>query len=229
MGAYDPEDTEFEAIRNLVSFKGDDRVLEVGTGDGRAGFKIAPYVGEVCGIDIDIEVLKVAGERLRETGLEGVHLLGADVGHSPFKDNSFDVVLCPWVLHHVEDKGLALQEIRRTLKRGGTFLSIDVSADNDYIPLKGRVRPKAPAFVKKRTRDVIDAIKDSGLEIVSIRPFHTHYLLPTVEDVHMFFEEFDIPYKELEKDFLHGFLEERKTEKGYKISESAYITLARKR
>ena len=229
MDAYDPEGIELEAILKHAGFKKDARVLEVGTGEGGTALKIAPRAGEVYGIDIDEEILKIANAKLEKSGLENVRLMQEDIQETSFEDRFFDVVLCPWVLHHVEDKDSAMREVKRTLKKGGVFLSIDVTANSDYIALKGMVRPKAPEFVAKRAEDVLSAINGSGLEVISRKRFNTYYMLPTIEDVHMFFEEFDIPYQELDGDYLNRFLEERKTDRGYKISESAQLTLARKR
>jgi len=228
MDAYDPDDIEFETILDLIDFKKDDKVLEVGTGVGRVAFKIAPYVKEVCGIDIDKEKLKIAKAKLQETCLNNVLMVCGDIEKIPFENDFFDVVLCPWVLHHVESKDAALREIHRTLKMGGVFLSIDVAADTDYIFLKGCINPEIPSFVTGRAKKVLDAIKESRLEIVAARRLHTYYLLPTIQEIYMFFKEFDISYQRLDKNFLHQFLEKRRTKNGYKISESAYITLAKK-
>lgn len=228
MAAYDPEDIELEAILKHAGFKKDARVLEVGTGNGRVVFKIAPHVLEVYSIDVDEEILKVASAKLEKSGLENVRIMHGDIQKPPFEDRFFDVVLCPWVLHHVEDKTVAMREVCRILKPGGVFLSIDVTGGNDYIPLKGRVKPKAPKFVAKRKEEVLDAIKGSGLEVISSKRLDTYYLLPTMEEVHMFFLEFDIPYQELDEDYLTQFLEERKTKGGYRIGESGNLTIAGK-
>jgi len=226
MDVYDPEDIELETILGLIHFKRDDRVLEVGTGTGRWASRIAPHVGEVYGIDIDKKRLKIAKAKLRSS--DNVLIVHGDAESMPFRNDFFDVALCPWVLHHVEDKDAALREIHRTLKRGGVFLSIDVAADTDYIFLKGRINPEIPSFVAGRAKKVLDTIKRSKLEIIAMQRFRTYYLLPTIKEVHMFFREFDISSEKLDENFLHQFLEKRKTKSGYKISESAYITLARK-
>ncbi len=228
MRAYDPGELELGIILKALDFKKDARVLEVGTGNGRVVFKMAPHVGEVYSIDNDREVLKVAQAQLERNQLKNVHISYGDIQDTPFEDGFFDAVLCPWVLHHVEDKDAAMKEVERVLKKGGAFLSIDVSPDNDYIPLKGIVKPKALEFVAKREEDVLGAIKNSALDVVSTSSFQTHYLLPTMEEVHMFFGEFDIPYRELDREYLTRFLEDRKTDGGYKIMESAHLTLARK-
>jgi ubiquinone/menaquinone biosynthesis C-methylase UbiE len=228
MEAYDPEGIETDVLLKHAGLKKDAIVLEVGTGNGRVVFKIAPHAGEVYSIDVDEEILKVAEAELEKSGHKNVHLTCGDIQGTSFEDGFFDVVLCPWVLHHVEDKDAAMREVCRILKPGGVFLSIDVTGDNDYIQLKGVVKPKAPEFVAKRTEDVTRAIKGSGLAIIASKSLNTYYMLPTMDEVHMFFKEFDIPYQELDGDYLTRFLEERKTDGGYKISESAQLTVARK-
>jgi ubiquinone/menaquinone biosynthesis C-methylase UbiE len=43
----------------------------------------------------------------------------ADIMNIPYKDNSFDIVLCNHVLEHVEDDQKAMRELRRVLSPGG--------------------------------------------------------------------------------------------------------------
>ncbi len=44
----------------------------------------------------------------------------ADICDLPFKDNSFDLVLCNHVLEHIPDDKKAMSELYRVLKKGGT-------------------------------------------------------------------------------------------------------------
>ncbi len=43
----------------------------------------------------------------------------ADICNLPFKNNSFDVIFCNHVLEHITDDTKAMQELFRTLKKGG--------------------------------------------------------------------------------------------------------------
>jgi SAM-dependent methyltransferase len=43
----------------------------------------------------------------------------ADICNLPFKDNSFDVILCNHVLEHIPDDSKAMQELYRVMKPGG--------------------------------------------------------------------------------------------------------------
>lgn len=223
MKTHDPEGIELKTIRRHIELRKDAKVLEVGIGDAKLGYKLAPLVSGYWGLDTDTRMLRIARNRS-----ERVFLVGGSVGKAPFASGSFDVVLCPYVLHHVENKEAALSEIVRIMRRGAAFMSIDVAPGSDYLSLKAKLRPRSRGFVEKRWKAVFDAIKNSGLKVRDVGQFQTWYLLPTLEHVHMFFEEFGIEYGRLDEGMLDAFLEERKVEKGYKISESANFTVARK-
>ena len=59
----------------------------------------------------------------------------ADILNLPFKDNSFDVVLCNHVLEHIEDDKKAMQELYRVLKPNGFGIfqvPQDIQLDKTY-------------------------------------------------------------------------------------------------
>ena len=58
-----------------------------------------------------------------------------DIQHMPvFKDNSFDFFICSHVLEHVPDDKMALQELYRVLKPGGTgILMVPINLAAQYI------------------------------------------------------------------------------------------------
>lgn len=54
----------------------------------------------------------------------------ADICNLPFKDNSFDVILCNHVLEHIPNDMKAMQELHRVLKKGGWGI-FQVPQDHD--------------------------------------------------------------------------------------------------
>ena len=65
------------------------------------------------------------------TAARGVDARQADICYLPFEDDAFDVVYAGWMLYHVRDLERALNEIRRVLRPGGTFVA--VTNGNDHL------------------------------------------------------------------------------------------------
>jgi trans-aconitate 2-methyltransferase len=103
-----------------LTLRGDERVLDVGCGDGRVTAEIAARLprGSVLGVDPSPRMLAVARERVSAETSNLAFVQGAaetlDVGAQ------FDVVVSFNALHWVADLGLALVGIRRALVDGGT-------------------------------------------------------------------------------------------------------------
>ena len=80
----------------------------------------------LTGVDVDIEILEIARAKLQHAGVKA-SLVHYDGGRLPLDDASQDGVCTLLVFHHltVEQKKLALAEIRRVLKPGGRFVLAD--------------------------------------------------------------------------------------------------------
>lgn len=93
------------------------RILEIGCGVGTDLRQFAE-VGEVMGIDLSENSVRLAQQGFELFGYEGDFLIG-DGENLGFKDNSFDFVYSLGVLHHTPNTQKAVDEIHRVLKPGG--------------------------------------------------------------------------------------------------------------
>lgn len=91
------------------------KVLEVGCGTGLILERIAREAKEAHGLDISPGMIAKAQERGLDVGI-------ASATDIPFEDDTFDLVYSFKVLAHVPDIALALQEITRVTKPGGTMV-----------------------------------------------------------------------------------------------------------
>lgn len=128
----------------LVPWRGDEQVLDVGTGRGLLLVGAARRVpqGHVTGIDIwnaeDLSGNSVenAYANAEAEGMRGrVDIQHADARQMPFPDGSFDVVLSNLCLHNIPDKAgrrQACLEIARVLRPGGRAILSDFRSNEDY-------------------------------------------------------------------------------------------------
>jgi ubiquinone/menaquinone biosynthesis C-methylase UbiE len=101
------------------AFRGDERLLDVGCGDGGVARLLRARTREVVAVDIT-----PAREWRDEAGLS---FSVANAERLPFPDAQFDLVHSKDALHHMEHPDAALREYRRLLKPGGTALIIEAN------------------------------------------------------------------------------------------------------
>ncbi|WP_452221715.1 class I SAM-dependent methyltransferase [Lacinutrix salivirga] len=98
----------------------------------------------------------------------------ADICNLPFKDNSYDVILCNHVLEHIPDDTKAMQELYRVLKPGGygvfqipQDLSRDITfEDNSIIDKKERAKIFGQYdHVRVYGRDYFDKLRSIGFKV----------------------------------------------------------------
>jgi SAM-dependent methyltransferase len=99
-----------------------DVVLELASGTGDLGFKVARIVGErgrLISTDFSPDMVEVARRRSAELGLENVDIRVLDAEQIDLEDASVDGVLCQSGYMLMADVEAALAESRRVLRPGG--------------------------------------------------------------------------------------------------------------
>src|SRR5688500_1922078 len=118
------------------------QVVEIGFGSGH---NIPYYPSAVTGVaaiePADIG-WKLAGKRLDATSMP-VQRTGLDGQSLPLADNSCDTALSTWTLCTIPDVAMALQEVRRVLKPGGTlhFVEHGLAPDENVQRWQHRLEP----------------------------------------------------------------------------------------
>lgn len=89
--------------------------LDVGCSSGMLTSYLAPHFKSIVGLEFDTLSIFSATSDVRRK----VKLVQGDGLFLPFKDGSFDLVICAQVYEHVPDDRLMAVEIRRVLREGG--------------------------------------------------------------------------------------------------------------
>ena len=130
-----------DALLDRIAWRGDERVLDVGTGGGVlliGAAKRAPR-GRASGIDI-WSATDLSGNTkarvLRNASLEGVadriDVRDDDARAMSFDDASFDVIVSMLCLHNIDENAdRALREMARVLAPGGTIVVSDLAGTGD--------------------------------------------------------------------------------------------------
>jgi len=120
-----------DAIRSQIPEKG--RVLDAGSGNGRHLLPLSNFYNCV-GIDVSTKALTASREYLAKRDREAHHST-ASITDLPFRDNSFDAIVCFGVLQHLlkKERETAVCEFERVLKPGGMiFLEVFGIKDMRY-------------------------------------------------------------------------------------------------
>jgi ubiquinone/menaquinone biosynthesis C-methylase UbiE len=119
-----------EEILSLAGIRSGDQMLDVGCGTGSLAILAAKRVdggGRVCGIDPAPRMIAAAmGKAARQNVM--VDFRPGAIEALPFPDQSFDLVVSSFMLHHLPDdvKRKGFTEVRRVLRPGGRFLAVDL-------------------------------------------------------------------------------------------------------
>jgi SAM-dependent methyltransferase len=116
-----------------------ERLLDAGCGEGRHCFGALERGAQVVGLDLDAGALRSAAPglhaRAHELGALGAMLRG-DAFHLPFRDETFDKVICSEVMEHVHDFRAAARELARVTQPHGMVAVTIPTATSEHLYLR---------------------------------------------------------------------------------------------
>ena len=114
-------------------------VLDAGCGTGEYACWFAAHGSQVTGIDLSDGSLSEARAYARQEGLRNVVFETRSVLDTRLPSDSYDLVYCTGVLHHIENSYSGLRELTRVLRPGGKIL-ISLYNAVGFLPREARRR-----------------------------------------------------------------------------------------
>ena len=153
------------AIHAALADKPFRSLLDLGTGTGRMLELFGPQIERGLGIDLSLDMLLLARDRLERAGLKNCSVRQGDIYDLPLGNDSFDVVILHQVLHFLDDGARAIREAARVLRPGGRLLVVDF-APHEQEFLREQYAHRRLGFVPETVTQWITA---AGLEPVMHR------------------------------------------------------------
>jgi arsenite methyltransferase len=195
----------------LAKLKAGETVLDLGSGGGidvlLSARRVGP-TGKAYGLDMTDEMLALAEENKRHSGLENVEFLRGEIEHIPLPDNSVDVIISNCVINLSGDKDRVIREAFRVLKPGGRFAVSDVV-----------VRGEVPAEIRKNMElwvgcvagalgdyEYVAKLAKAGFDGIDIETTRVY----SIEDARTFLAgeglDVDALVREVDGTFISGFI-----------------------
>ena len=103
-------------------------VLDVAAGTGHLARTLAPLVHQVVAVDLTPEMLAAGKQQADAAGIENVLFERGDAAALPYLDDSFDLVVSRFAIHHFSEPATQTAEMIRVCRRGGRVAVIDLVA-----------------------------------------------------------------------------------------------------
>jgi len=120
-----------EVAVEMLAWRPDERLLELGAG---TGWLLECLAGRspplrVVGLDVAEGMIEVARQRFQESGPQAPQLVLGDAARLPFRDASFDCLVCTYTLEVLPDEAVPriLDELRRVLRPAGRLVIADLT------------------------------------------------------------------------------------------------------
>ena len=129
------------------------KILDLGCGTGNLSAQLLECIPvDVIGIDKSLQMLSKASKK-------ALQVLCGDADHSilPFKDNSFDLVIGAFVIHHIKNSMALIRECYRILNDGALILITSSHGQIENLhPVLHDFFPSLVELDKKRFPEVIE-------------------------------------------------------------------------
>lgn len=171
-----------DLLHHDTSYPAGKVVLEAGCGVGAQTVFLAKSSPEaqIVSIDLSQDSLDLAKVLIEREAITNVHFQVADIFNLPFGDESFDHIFICFVLEHLREPLLALQNLKRVLKKQGTITVIEGDHGSCYFyPQSEEANKTIRCLIKIQEnmrgnsligREIYPLLKNAGFKQIKVSP-----------------------------------------------------------
>ncbi len=145
---------KIKEVSKIITFSKKTKLLDIGAGNGFFTFYF-DKICDVCGIDSSEKMLEM--NPVKKT-------CQMDARRLKFKDNSFDVVFCHAVLHHIQEMDSVIQEMKRV--SGKYVVIMEPNRNNLLMFIFSAIVKEERQALKFSLSFLKRLIKKNGLNII---------------------------------------------------------------
>jgi SAM-dependent methyltransferase len=195
----------------LASLAPGETVLDLGSGGGidvlLSARRVGP-TGKAYGLDMTDEMLALAEQNRRKSGLTNVEFLRGEMEHIPLPDSSVDVIISNCVINLSADKDQVLREAYRVLKPGGRLAVSDIVTRGEIPPA---IRRSVELWVgciagALDEQDYLAKLRAAGFVDASIEPTRVYRLAEAREFLTANGIDTDAMASAVDEKFFSGFV-----------------------
>ncbi len=157
----------------LAAPRGDELALDLACGPGTFTRAFAPRVRLIHGLDITPALLAQARAAAAKENLSNCVLECGDAYALPYPNVKFDLAVCAYALHHLENPAAAMQELARVVRPGGRIALADIVVPDGCDPAVTNAieRARDASHCSTLLREELHALCDAaGLRVIATEP-----------------------------------------------------------
>lgn len=157
----------------LAAPRGDELALDLACGPGTFTRAFAPRVRFIHGLDITPALLAQARAAAAKENLSNCVFECGDAYALPYPSAKFDLAVCAYALHHMENPAAAMKELARVVRPGGRVAIADIVVPDGCDPAAANAieRARDASHCSTLLREELHSLCDAaGLLVVSTEP-----------------------------------------------------------
>ncbi|MFH1575613.1 MAG: methyltransferase domain-containing protein [Candidatus Nealsonbacteria bacterium] len=177
---YPPRKNEAALVFKFLDPQKNEKILDIGCGDGVWYLELKKRKTEVIGIDLSDYDLNKLKERAMVLNLNH-EVINADAQKMPFEEKVFDKIYSISTFEHIEDDKKVFEEANRVLKPRGLLV---ISVPMKEVPFLTKLAVKLPKPIKKLfyNKLVMDA-KNEDDYLNNFNQYYSQYRNYTIDDI----------------------------------------------